>query len=132
MNSQFDGGATNADILEDWLLQVFKATKQSQNKKEQASNLSLSYKTDVTVNLTRFEELLMTMTMAQKINKSGWMDPSDDWGQSGGYDMPRCSKQGKSRGIWVTGASRRESYLSFSILSSLKKTVSQGQGNLRQ
>jgi len=25
--------------------------------------------------LTTFEEILMTMTMAQKINKSGWMDP---------------------------------------------------------
>jgi len=26
----------------------------------------------------------MMMTVAQKVNKSGWMDPSDDWGQSGG------------------------------------------------
>jgi len=43
-----------------------------------------------------------------------------------------CSKQVKNRGIWVTWASRRESYLSFSILFSLKKTVSQGQGNLWQ
>jgi len=52
--------------------------------KEQASDLSLSLETDVTVNLTTFEELLMTKTKAQKINKSGWMDPSDDWGQDGG------------------------------------------------
>jgi len=94
--------ATNADILEDWLLQVFKTTKQSQDKKEQASNLSLSYKTDVTVNLTRFEELLMTLTMAQKNNKSGWMDLSDDWGQSGGYDMPRVQQTGQKQGKWVT------------------------------
>jgi len=40
--------------------------------------------TNVTVNLTTFEELLVTMMMTQKINKSGWMDPSDDWGQIGG------------------------------------------------
>jgi len=98
MNSQFDGGATNADILEDWLLQVFKATKQSQDKKEQASNLSLSYETDVTVNLTTFIELLTTMTMAQKINKSGWMDPSGDWGQDGGYDTPRMQQTGQKQG----------------------------------
>ena len=54
--------------------------------KEQASDLSLSLETDVTVNLTTFIELLMTKTkmMAQKINKSGWMDPSCDWGQRGG------------------------------------------------
>jgi len=32
--------------------------------------------------------------MAQKINKSGWMDPSNDWGQSGGYDMSKM--QGNS------------------------------------
>jgi len=44
----------------------------------------------------------------------------------------RCSYEGKNRGKLVTWASRRESYLSFSILSSLKKTVSQGQGNLWQ
>jgi len=35
-----------------------------------------------------------------------------------------CSKLCKSRGKWVTWAFRRESYLSFSVLSSLKKTVS--------
>jgi len=30
--------------------------------------------------VTTFEELLMTMMATQNINKSGWMDPSDDWG----------------------------------------------------
>ena len=40
--------------------------------------------TDVTVNLTTFEECLMTMMATQEINKSGWMDPRDDWGQIGG------------------------------------------------
>ena len=42
----------------------------------------------MTVNLTTFVELLATMTATQKNNKSGWMDPSDDWGQIGGYVMP--------------------------------------------
>jgi len=41
-----------------------------------------------------------------------------------------AGKQVKKPGKWVTWASRRESYLSFSILSSLKKAVSQGQGSL--
>jgi len=98
VNSQFDGGATNADILENWLLQVFKATKQSQDKKEQASNLSLSYETDVTVNLTTFIEFLATMTATQKINQNGWMDPSNDWGQSGGYETPRVQQTGQKTG----------------------------------
>jgi len=65
------------------LLQVLKVTKQSQNNKEHLQSLSNS-ETDVTVNLTTFAELLATMTATQKINKSGWMDPSDDWGQNGG------------------------------------------------
>ena len=65
------------------LLQILKATKQSQNNKECLQSVSNS-ETDVTVNLTTFEELLATMTATQKINKSGWMDPSDDWGQIGG------------------------------------------------
>jgi len=38
--------------------------------------------------MTTFVKLLMTMMMGQKINKSGWMDPSDVWGQIGGYDTP--------------------------------------------
>jgi len=63
------------------------------------ANLSLSWETDVTVNLTTFEELLVTMMMTQKISKSRWMDPSNDWGQSGGYDMPKVQgnrwKQGE-------------------------------------
>jgi len=48
----------------------------------------------VTVNLTTFEELLAMMTATQKINKSGWMDPSDDWGQIGGYDTPKMQQTG--------------------------------------
>ena len=43
-----------------------------------------SLETDVTVNLTTFVELLTTMTMTQKNNKSGWMDPRNNWGQIGG------------------------------------------------
>jgi len=39
-----------------------------------------------------------------------------------------CSKQGKSSGKWVTWASRRESYLSFSVLSSLEKMGVPGSG----
>ena len=39
-----------------------------------------------------------------------------------------CSKQGKSRGKQVTWASRRESYLSFSVLSSLEKMGVPGSG----
>ena len=65
---------------------------------ENASNLSLSCKTDVTVNLTTFEELLTTMMMAQKINKSGWMDHSDDWGQDGDYNTPRIQHTGQKAG----------------------------------
>jgi len=38
----------------------------------------------MSLQLSTFEELLMTMTATQKINKSGWMDPSNDWGQIGG------------------------------------------------
>jgi len=34
--------------------------------------------------VSTFEELLTAMTMMQKNNKSKWMDPSYDWGQSGG------------------------------------------------
>jgi len=34
--------------------------------------------------LTTFEELLGTMMATQKINKSRWMDPRDNWGQIGG------------------------------------------------
>ena len=39
-----------------------------------------------------------------------------------------CNKQGKSREKWVTLASRRESYLSFSVLSSLEKMGVPGSG----
>ena len=52
----------------------------------------------MTVNLTTFVELLMTMTMAQKINKYRWMDPSGDWGQDGGYNMPRVQQTGQKQG----------------------------------
>jgi len=48
--------------------------------------------------VTAFEELLMTMTMAQKISKSGWIDPSDNWGQDGGYDMPKVQQTGQKQG----------------------------------
>jgi len=48
--------------------------------------------------VTTFEELLTTMMMMQKNNKSRWMDPSDDWGQSGGYGTPRCRKTVENRG----------------------------------
>jgi len=78
--------------------------------------------------LTTFEELLTTMAMMQKNNKSGWMDSSVNWGQSGGYGMLRCNKTVENRGKWVTLASRRESYLSFSILSSLEKMGVPGSG----
>ena len=113
------------------LLQILKATKQSQNNKERLQSVSNS-ETDVTVNLTTFIELLATMMVTQKINKSGWMDPSDDWDKLEAKTRLECSKHGKIQVEWVTGASRRESYLSFSVLSPLKKTVSQGQGNLWQ
>ena len=39
-----------------------------------------------------------------------------------------CSKHGKNRGEWVTLTSRRESYLSFSVLSSLEKMGVPGSG----
>jgi len=48
--------------------------------------------------VTTFEELLMTMMMAQKINKSRWMDPSNNWGQSGGYDTPTVQQTGQKQG----------------------------------
>jgi len=48
--------------------------------------------------VTTFIELLMTMMMAQKISKSGWMDPSNNWGQSGGYNMPRVQQTGQKQG----------------------------------
>jgi len=34
--------------------------------------------------MTTFIELLMTMMATQKMNRSGWMDPSDSWGQKDG------------------------------------------------
>jgi len=37
----------------------------------------------------------MTMMITQKNNKSGW---SNDWGQDGGYGMPRCKKTGEKQG----------------------------------
>jgi len=75
-----------------WLLLVWKvcccwkSTQQKQGRNKQRVSLQSvsNSETDVTVTLTRFEELLTTMTVMQKNNKSGWMDPSDDWGQDGG------------------------------------------------
>jgi len=86
----------------------------------------------MTVNLRTFEELLMTMTMAQKINKVGGWTPVMTGDKVEAMKHLGVANRAKSRGKQVTWASRRESYLSFAILSSLKKTVSQGQGNLRQ
>jgi len=61
-----------------------KQTKNEHESREQASDLSLSCKTDVTVNLTTFIELLTTMAIDTKDLQKRWMDPSCDWGQSGG------------------------------------------------
>ena len=43
--------------------------------------------------------------------------------------MPKVQQTGQKQGEMGNLSSRRESYLSFSILSSLKKTVSQGNPN---
>jgi len=42
--------------------------------------------------------------------------------------MPRMQETWQNNGEWVTGASRRESYLSFSVLSSLEKMGVPGSG----
>jgi len=78
----------------------------------------------VTVNLTTFVELLMTMTMTQKNNKVVGWTPVMTGDRKEAKTHLECSKQGKSKEIQETWASRRESYLSFSILYSRKKTVS--------
>jgi len=76
----------------------------------------------VTVDLSTFAELLMTTTMAQKINKSRWVDPSGDWGQSGAYKMPRCRKNSRKQGEMGNRVSPEGRItISFSILSPLKK-----------
>jgi len=49
----------------------------------------------VTVNLLAFIELLMTMAIGTKHVQNRCMDPSCNWGQSGGYDIPKV--QGNSR-----------------------------------
>jgi len=53
--------------------------------------------------MTRFEELLTMMTATQKNNKSGWMDPSNDWEQIGGYDTPKDAVNSRKQGKRVTG-----------------------------
>jgi len=89
--------------------------------------------TDVTVNLTTFIELLTTMTMTQKNNKSGWMDPSGDWGQDGGYSMPRVQQTGQKQGnMGNWGLQKGELPKLLHIYLLLRRWVSQGQGNLRQ
>jgi len=35
--------------------------------------------------------------MMQKNNKSEWMDPSDDWGQDGGYNTARVQQTGQQQ-----------------------------------
>jgi len=45
--------------------------------------MSLQSETVVTVNLTSFEELLVSETL-QRAQQNSWMDPSESWGQSKG------------------------------------------------
>jgi len=81
----------------------------------------------VAVDVTTFEELLVTMMATQKINKSGWMDPSDDWGQDGGYDMPRVQQTGQKQGK-MGNLCLKKGELPKLLL--LRRWVSQGRGNL--
>jgi len=57
----------------------------------------------VTVNLSTFIELLMAMAMTQKIYKSGWVDPSYDWGQREAKTRLKMQVNSRKQGKRVTG-----------------------------
>jgi len=48
--------------------------------------------------VTTFAELLMTMMVTQKNNKSGWMDPCGDWDRMEATECLGALKQVKKQG----------------------------------
>jgi len=83
----------------------------------------------VTVNLTTFEELLMTKTMMQKNNKSGWVDPSCNWGQREAKTRLKMQVNSRKQGEKGNGLPPEGSVtISFSVLSSLEKMGVPGSG----
>ena len=83
----------------------------------------------MTVNLSTFIELLMAMAMMQKIYKSGWMDPSDDWGQREAKTRLKVKVNSRKQGGKGNGLPPEGSVtISFSVLSSLEKMGVPGSG----
>ena len=71
-------GVVVVALLEGFVAEVgaMKLNKKTTENDGKTSLQSVSYsETDVTVNLTTFEELLPTMNDGQKHDKSGWVDP---------------------------------------------------------
>ncbi len=98
------------------------ASKSIDKYRKWVSNLSLSSETDVTDNLTTFE-------LVWRVQKSG-MDTRNGLGTERRLEGRLEAQTGRK---WATLTSRRESCLSFSVLSSiLRRWASQGQGSLQQ
>ena len=67
--------------------------------------------------------------MAQKIYKSGWMDPSCDWGQREAKTCLKMQQTAENRGEKGNGLPPEGSVtISFSVLSSLEKMGVPGSG----
>ena len=82
----------------------------------------------MTVNLTTFEELLTTMTATQKINKSGGWTPVMTGDRLEAKTRLNAANTAKYRGMGNWSLQKGESYLSFSVLSSLEKMGVPGSG----
>jgi len=71
----------------------------------------------------------MAMAMTQKIYKSGWVDPSYDWGQREAKTRLKMQVNAENRGKKGNGLPPEGSVtISFSVLSSLEKMGVPGSG----
>ena len=74
-----------------------RATEQGKRRRKTSLQSVSNSETDVTVNLTSFEELLVSR-MTQKAQQNSWKDPSKNWGQNEG--LRKAEEQENKGGNW--------------------------------
>jgi len=74
-----------------------RATEQGKRRQKTSLQSVSNSETDVTVNLTSFEELLVSRT-TRKAQQNSWKDPSKNWGQNEG--LRKAEEQENKGGNW--------------------------------
>jgi len=74
-----------------------RATEQGKRRRKTSLQSVSNPETDVTVNLTSFEELLVSRT-TRKAQQNSWKDPSKNWGQKEG--LRKAEEQENKGGNW--------------------------------